>query len=129
MAAETIPDLGTLSSSIGQSIRSNELKVAGKLLATGRGHLHQLSLKEKAYQPRYEQIAMLRNELMEPGEDDEFDAKQLLVQLLDEDKKLTRVLASHPAGPAKLSRAMLRAAAAIVLVYAQDLESDAPLDF
>ena len=42
-------DVTTLSAKIGQMIRSNELKMAGKLLATARNHLHQLAEKDAGF--------------------------------------------------------------------------------
>ena len=59
----TLPDLNSLSAKLGQLIRSNELKITGKVLATARGHLHQLAEKEPAFGSRYEHVAELRNEL------------------------------------------------------------------
>ena len=124
----TSPDLATLSIKVGQLVRSGELKVAGKLLATARGHLHQVADKKTVYQARYEHVAALRNELMEPDRDD-FDGKRLLGQLLDEEKHLRQTALQHPCEQSLIARALLNAAAAIVLVHCQDLESEAPLDF
>jgi len=121
-------DLATLSEKLGQLIRSNELKVAGKLLATARGHLHELAEKESVFGARYEHVAELRNELMEPGCED-FDGKRLLVRLLDEEKELRVVVSKHSSEPSRLAHSLVKAAAAIVLVYCQDRESNTPLDF
>ena len=122
-----IPDVPTLSAKIGQMIRSNELKMAGKLLATARTHLHQLAEKNPAYQPHYEHVAELRNELMEPvGE--HFDEKRLLAKMLVEERELHKMLAHHPPEGVLLSDTLLKAAAAIVLVYAQDMAGGAPLE-
>jgi hypothetical protein len=127
-ADSTPPDLAELSVKLGQLIRTGELQVAGKLLATARGHLHQLADKEPIYQARYEHVALLRNELMEPDRDD-FDGKRLLVELLDEEKHLRRAAKQHPSQQVSIARVLLHAAGAIVLVHCQDLESEAPLDF
>ena len=121
-------DLATLSEKLGQLIRSNELKVAGKLLATARGHLHELAEKESVFGARYEHVVELRNELMEPGCED-FDGKRLLVRLLDEEKELRAVVSKHSSEPSRLAHTLVKAAAAIVLVYCQDRESHTPLDF
>ena len=102
--------------------------MAGKLLATARGALHQLAEKEPSFRSRYEHVAELRNDLMEPGGDD-FDGKRLLVRMLDEEKELRKTASEHPGEQSRLAHAMLTAAAAIVLVYCQDRESGAPLDF
>jgi len=129
MSDESNPqDLAALSSKLGQLIRSNELKMAGKLLATARGHLHQLAQKETVYETLYEKVALLRNDLMEPGDED-FDQKQLLVQLMEEDKELGKIMTQYPSEHALLARTLIRATAAVVLVFAQDMEGDAPLDF
>jgi hypothetical protein len=121
-------DLDALSAKVGQLIRTNELKMAGKLLATARGHLHQLAESDRAFQPRYEHVADLRNELMEPDRED-FDEKQLLAHVLDEEKELHRMSTLHRIEPVMVSQTLLRSAAAIILVYAQDQASGAPLDF
>jgi hypothetical protein len=122
-------DLAVLSGKIGQLIRTNELKMAGKFLATARGHLHQLAEGDRVFQPRYEHIAEIRNELMEPSGED-FDEKQLLVRMWEEEKELHKLAAHHHKCESLLvSQTLLRCAAAIVLVYAQDLAGDAPLDF
>jgi hypothetical protein len=121
-----VPELPVLSAKIGQFIRSNELKVAGKLLATARTNLHQLAEKDPKFKAHYEQVAELRNELMEPGE--QFDEKRLLVDLLEEEKELHKLVSHHPPEPLLLADAMIKAAAAIVLVYAQDMAADAPLE-
>lgn len=123
----TPPNVAALSAKIGPMIRSNELKMAGKLLATARGHLHQLAQINPIFEPHYERVAELRNELMEPGGDD-FDEKQLLVQLIDEVKELHRLIPQHTSEPLLLSHTLLKAASAIVLVYAQDMAGDAPLE-
>lgn len=128
MSAELkILDVPTLSAKIGQMIRSNELKMAGKLLATARTHLHQLAEKDSKFQIHYEHVAELRNQLMEPG-GEQFDEKRLLVQLLDEEKELHKLVAHHPPEPLLLADTLLKAAAAIVLVYAQDMAGGAPLE-
>jgi len=128
MSAELkILDVPTLSAKIGQMIRSNELKMAGKLLATARTHLHQLAEKDSNFQIHYEHVAELRNQLMEPG-GEQFDEKRLLVQLLDEEKELHKLVAHHPPEPLLLADTLLKAAAAIVLVYAQDIAGGAPLE-
>ena len=123
----TVPELPALAAKIGQYIRSNELKVAGKLLATARTTLHQLAEKDATYQHRYEHLAELRNELMEPS-GDQFDEKRLLAQMLEEEKELHKLIAHHHSEPLLLANSMLRAASAIVLVYAQDMSGDAPLE-
>jgi hypothetical protein len=129
MSAEsTLPELAVLSTKLGQLIRAGELKVGGKLLATARGHLQQLSQKEPAYHTRFEQMAKLRGQLTDPDRDG-FDAKQLLVSLLDEEKELREVISLHPQDQAHQAHVLLTTTAAIVLVYCQDLESGAPLDF
>ena len=122
-----IPELAVLSEKVGQLIRSNELKMAGKLLATARTHLSQLAASDSVYQVRYEHIADLRNALMEPGGVD-FEERKLLVQMLDEEKQLHRLVAQHPSEPLLVAHTCLKAATAIVLVYAQDLAADAPLE-
>jgi len=127
-AGSTLPDLAELSTKLGQLIRAGELKVAGKLLATARGHLQQLSQKEPAYHTRFEQVAKLRGQLVDPGKDN-FDAKRLLVSLLAEEKELRSVAALHPDDQAYHAHILVKATAAIVLVYCQDQESGAPLDF
>ena len=124
----TLPDLDSLSAKLGQVIRSNELKMAGKILATARGHLHQLAEKEPAYQSRYEHVAELRNELMEPDAE-EFDGHRFLARLLNEEKELRQAVSEHPSEPVLLAITLVRVAGAIVLVYCQDRYSDAPLDF
>jgi hypothetical protein len=124
---EKVPDLATLSTKVGQMIRSNELKMAGKLLATARTHLHQLAEKDSTYQSHYENVAELRNVLMEPG-GEQFDEKKLLTQMLAEEKELHKMVAKHPAEPLLLADTLLKSAAAIVLVYAQDMAGDAPLE-
>ena len=124
----TLPDVASLSVKIGQMIRSNELKMAGKLLATARTHLHQLAEKDPAFQSRYEHMAELRNELMEPG-GPQFDEKKLLVSMLEEERELHKLLARyHQAEPVLLADTLLKAAIAIVLVYAQDMANDTPLE-
>ncbi len=129
MSAEsTLPELAELSAKLGQLIRAGELSVAGKLLATARGHLQQLAEKEPAYHTRFEQVAKLRGKLANPGKDD-FEAKQVLVSLLEEEKELRSVISLHPHEQSGHVLILLRSAAAIVLVYCQDLESGAPLDF
>ena len=129
MSAEsTLPELAVLSTKLGQLIRSDELKIAGKLLATARGHLQQLAEKEPVFYIRYQHIAQLRGKLVEPSGDD-FDSKKLLVNLLDEEKELREVVSKHPHEQSRHAHTLLKSAAAIVLVYCQDLESDAPLDF
>jgi hypothetical protein len=120
-------DVATLSAKIGQLIRSNELKMAGKLLATARTHLHQLAEKDPKFQIHYEQVAELRNELMEPA-GEQFDEKRLLVQLLDEEKELHKLVSHHPPESLLLVDTLLKSAAAIILVYAQDMAGDAPLE-
>jgi hypothetical protein len=122
-----VPDLATLSGRIGQLVRSNELKMAGKLLATARTHLHQLAEQNPVYQPRYEQVAELRNELMEPG-GEQFDEKRLLARMLEEEKELRKLLAHHPPDTLLLADTLVKSAAAIVLVYAEDMAGDAPLE-
>lgn len=122
-----LPDLETLSAKIGQMVRSNELKIAGKLLATARTQLHQLSEKDRIYQAPYEHVAELRNELMEPGGND-FKEKELLVKLVGEVKELHKMYSQHPSEPLLVADTMVKAAAAIVLVYAQDMVADAPLE-
>ena len=122
-----VPELSTLSAKVGQMIRSNELKMAGKLLATARTHLHQLAEKDRVYQTRYEHVAELRNHLMEPG-GEQFDEKRLLAQMLVEEKELHKLMTHHPPEPLLLADTLLKAAAAIVLVYAQDMATDAPLE-
>jgi len=128
MSDTSSPDLATLSAKVGQLIRSAELKVAGELLATARGSLHQLAEKESSFRLRYENVAELRNELMEPGGED-FNEKRLLTRLLDEEKELRATASEHASEQLRLAHALLMAAAAIVLVYCQDRESGAPLDF
>lgn len=124
----TIPDVAALSVKIGQMVRSNELKMAGKLLATARTHLHQLAEKDASFQPRYEHVAELRNELMEPS-GPQFDEKKLLVDLLEEEREIHKLLAKHhQAEPILLADTLLKAATAIVLVYAQDMANDTPLE-
>lgn len=123
-----VAELSALSAKIGQFIRSNELKVAGKLLATARTNLHALAEKDAKFQRHYEHVAELRNELMEPVVGVQFDEKRLLVGLLDEEKELHRLVAMHPSEPLLVADTMLKAAAAIVLVYAQDMAADAPLE-
>lgn len=125
--ASSAAEIAVLSGKIGQLIRSNELKMAGKLLATARGHLYQLAEQDSAYQLRYERVAELRNQLMEPGGED-FDEKKLLQEMLDEEKELHRLVSHHPLEPLRLSHTLLKSAAAIVLVYAQDLAGDTPLE-
>ena len=122
-----VPELPTLAAKVGQFIRSNELKVAGKLLATARTNLHQLAEKDPKYKHRYEHVAELRNELMEPvcGQ---FDEKRLLAELLEEEKELHKLVAHHPPELLLIADAMLKAAAAILLVYCQDMAADAPLE-
>jgi len=127
-AGSTLPELTELSTKLGQLIRAGELKVGGKLLATARGHLQQLAEKEPAYHTRFEQVAKLRGQLVDPGKDN-FDAKQLLVNLLAEEKELRSVLALHASDRAYHAHILIKATAAIVLVYCQDIESGAPLDF
>jgi hypothetical protein len=122
-----VVDVATLSAKIGQMIRSNELKMAGKLLATARTHLHQLAEKDAKFQVHYEHIADLRNQLMEPG-NEQFDEKRLLVQLLDEEKELHKHLGHHAPETLLLADTLLKSAAAIVLVYAQDAAADTPLE-
>src|SRR5688572_15825045 len=122
-----VPELPVLSAKIGQFIRSNELKVAGKLLATARTNLHQLAEKDPKFKAHYEHVAELRNELMEPA-GEQFDEKRLLVDLLEEEKELHKLVSHHPPEPLLLADAMIKAAAAIVLVYAQDMAADAPLE-
>lgn len=128
MSDQSALDLATMASKLGQMVRTSELKVAGKLLATARGTLHQLAEGDPIYAPRYEHVAELRNELMEPGGPD-FDAKRLLASLLDEEKALRKIAVEHPAEGLGVAHALLNAAAAVVLVYCQDRESGAPLDF
>lgn len=120
-------DVGTLSEKLGQLIRANELKVAGKLLASARGHLHELAGKEPVFAARYEHVAELRNELMEPGCAD-FDEKRLLLGLIQEERELRALVSKHHSEPAVLAHTLLKAAAAIVLVYCQAREFHAPLD-
>jgi hypothetical protein len=121
-----VPELAALSAKIGQMIRTNELKMAGKLLATARTNLHQLAEKDGAFKPHYEHVAVLRNELMEPGE--QFNEKQLLAELLDEERELHKIVARQPSEPLLLADTLIKSAAAIVLVYAQDMAADAPLE-
>jgi hypothetical protein len=123
----TTPDHPPQSAKIGQMIRSNELKMAGKLLATARGHLHQLAQSNPVFESHYERVALLRNELMEPSGQD-FNEKQLLAQMVDEIKELQRLVAQHSSEPLILSQTLLKSASAIVLVYAQDMAGDAPLE-
>jgi hypothetical protein len=127
-AGSTLPELAELSTKLGQLIRAGELKVGGKLLATARGHLQQLAQNEPAYHTRFEQVAKLRGQLVDPGKDN-FDAKKLLVSLLAEEIELRNVVALHPSDPAHHAHILIKATAAIILVYCQDLESGAPLDF
>jgi hypothetical protein len=130
MSNETkVADLAVLAGKICQLIRANELKMAGKLLATARGHLHQLAESDSAFLMRYEHVAHLRNELMEPSGED-FDEKRLLAAMLEEDKELQKLVSTHHhCEPLILSLTLLRCAAAILLVYAQEVGGDAPLDF
>lgn len=127
-AGSALPELAELSTQLGQIIRAGELKVGGKLLATARGHLQQIAQKEPAYHTRFEQVAKLRGLLVDPGKD-KFDAKQLLVSLLAEEKEMRSVIALHPNDQAYHAHILIKATAAIILVYCQDLESGAPLDF
>jgi hypothetical protein len=124
----TLPELASLSAKLGQLVRSNELKMAGKLLATSRGHLHQLAEKVPAYHLRYEHVAELRNDLMEP-ESEDLDPHRLLVRLMEEEKELAKCVSENPSEHALLALTLLRSAAAVVCVYCQDRYSDAPLDF
>jgi hypothetical protein len=124
----TLPELSSLSAKLGQLIRSQELKMGGKLLATARGHLHQLAEKVPDYHLRYEHVAELRNELMEP-ESEDFDAHRLLVRLIDEEKELAKCVSGNPSEHGRLALTLLRSTAAVVCVYCQDRYSDAPLDF
>jgi hypothetical protein len=126
-AESTIPELPVLAARVGQLIHSNELKMAGKLLATARGHLAQLAEKNSSYQHAFEHVAELRNALMEPGGPD-FEERKLLAQLLEEEKELHRLVAHDHAEPLLVAHTCLKAAAAIVLVYAQEATNEAPLD-
>lgn len=124
-----ILDLPTLSAKVGQLIRSNELKMAGKLLATARSTLHQLAEKDASFQPYYEHIAKLRSQLQEPGQEEQFDEKRLLSELLAEEKQLHKLLAQHHGlEPLLLVDTLVKSAAAILLVYAQDMAAGAPLE-
>jgi hypothetical protein len=125
--AEKTADLATLAAKVGQMVRSNELKMAGKLLATARGHLHELAQADHRYDVHYERVAVMRNELMEPGRDD-FDELHLLHELVNEVKELNKLVHQHASEKLLMSETLLRVVAAIVLVYAQDMAGDAPLE-
>jgi len=124
----TLPELSELSLKLGQLIRSDELKICGKLLAMSRSHLKQLAEKEPMLHVHYDQVAQLRNRLLDPAGVD-FNGKQLLVGLLEEEEALRKVIDQHPHELSHHAHVLLKAAAAIVLVYCQDSESGAPLDF
>jgi hypothetical protein len=64
---------------------------------------------------------------MEPSGDD-FNEKQLLAKMVEEIKELHKVISHHSSEPLLLAYTLLKSAAAIVLVYAQDMTGDVPLD-